>query len=352
MRSWRLCVVKVAGLHFFFWQDQRQSQWLMLLEIDGHPILEEDGLALLARVENSPHHKALASSFLSLGTTEISSSRNTLVVLQREFAVFSLGDKPGECHRIGSDSATTCVVVAIFPDSGDLVGKPVAVGHFDGAGTAEALSEMVKGVLAREGTLLARLRVCIAGGFDDARGLSVPVVTEILEWLRSAREVEFVLQLCCVGKLNTVMLPRPVIFGGGRVLIPSPAARGLCVNWKGEVFSAHLPHDLHRAQRSSILLTSEDRMSCISTPDSSALVFRASASVDNEILLAHEMLACMPDAMLLTHSSTSPEVESPRYVVEFGENFKFLKELGKRGKEEKSKRCVLGPNGEWNDEVG
>lgn len=98
-----------------------------------------------------------------------------LYVRQREMAAVAPHDK--NVTIIGSDDATTCIIVVVRHSGSGAV----ALAHLDGAGTDEAVSTMVArvqelGIGYPEG----RIELQLIGGFRDQKGYSEDLFYNIM----------------------------------------------------------------------------------------------------------------------------------------------------------------------------
>lgn len=111
-----------------------------------------------------PVYRETATQFLSIPTKTVGAP-GLLYVCQRELAAVAPHDK--NVNIIGSDDATTCVIVVVRHSGSGAV----ALAHLDGNGTDEAVSTMVARVQELAfGYPEGRIELQLIGGFKDTQG--------------------------------------------------------------------------------------------------------------------------------------------------------------------------------------
>lgn len=135
-----------------------------------------------------------------------------LYVQQREFAATVPHDK--NVSIIGSDDATTCIIVVVRHSGSGAV----ALAHFDGSGTDEAVCTMVQRVQELAlGYPEGRIELQMVGGYTDAHHFSEELFYSIMTAFHK-QPVEIDLTLACVGQLNSTIrggIPWPIVYGIG-----------------------------------------------------------------------------------------------------------------------------------------
>ena len=160
------------------------------------------------------------------------SQTSSLYVGQRELAVVSPDD---QIELVGSDSASTCLVVLLRHAASGVVG----LAHLDSPSDEEGLEDNQLGQLLeatweRLGRQDLELEVSLFGGYNDEAGLSRRISGMILRTMQTSSS-SFILRHLVCGDTNTTAGlegPRPAVWGGGTNLRT------------GEVFSAEFTRRL------------------------------------------------------------------------------------------------------------
>ncbi|RWS01287.1 protein N-terminal asparagine amidohydrolase-like protein, partial [Dinothrombium tinctorium] len=256
-----------------------------------YPSLKESARPLLSQT-----HKSITS----LGS---------LYVLQREYAVVSPNDK--YISIVGTDNTTTCCSV-IVRHSGSGV---TSLGHFDGSGLENAVSEMVRKV-QEYSTISGELGVLelhIVGGFLDKRGYSETLAMQLLyAFHRQLAHIHLV--TACTCDLNNVL----------RGNTNYPIIYGISVNIKtGEIFpSTFVEKGPEFALRSSRIFAggSSDMQEVYETQ---MFIFKINP-FNYEPMRGIELWLNEGDDFILQHLSTSPEAEPPHFVTDVKSALSFI----------------------------
>lgn len=256
-----------------------------------------------------PVYTETANQLLAISTKVIGPA-GLLYVLQREFAATTPHDK--NVTIIGSDDATTCIIV-IVRHSGS---GAVALSHFDGSGTYEAVNMMIQKVQELAiGYPEGRIELQLVGGYTGS-SYSAKLFYNILDAFHKL-PIEVDLTLACVGHLNTVIrngIPWPIVYGVG-------------VNMKtGEIFPATFPEKgPEEYLRTARYLSSSGGEEVIDIYDCNLGMLKIGPFNYNP-LRAAELWLEQNDEFILHQLSTSPEVESPHFVSQIRGTLKYIQE--------------------------
>lgn len=262
--------------------------------------------------QNHPVYKEAASQLINV-PNKVVGPVGLLYVHQRELAVTLPHDK--HVNILGADNVTTCCLV-VLRHSGS---GAVALAHLDGAGTDEAVSTMVQRVQEISmGYPEGRLELQLIGGFTDSRNYSEELFYNIMHaFHRQIMEID--LTMACVGELNTTI----------RAGIHWPILYGIGVNVKtGEIFPATFPDkgpDV--ALRNARYLTG-GQQSCFQVLDiyDCSLGMLRIGPFNYDPLRGVDLWLEQSDEFILQHLSTSPEVESPHFVMQVRQTLKYIQE--------------------------
>jgi len=136
----------------------------------------------------STENEAFLARLTSSSKAVVPSTRPSLFVLQGECALCQGSPK---FDMVGSDDATTCVVVVITGEN-----RMVYVAHVDESSCDESL---VEALTACTDHGQSRAKVYLAGGYDGSVGDSV---LRNLMTSSSGLETQVSLELCCLGEIN------------------------------------------------------------------------------------------------------------------------------------------------------
>lgn len=255
-----------------------------------------------------PVYRETAGQLLSI-PNKVIGPVGLLYVRQREFASTVPQDK--NVSILGSDDATTCIIVVVrHTGSG-----AVALAHLDGTGTDEAVCTMTQRVQELAlGYPEGRIELQLVGGYSDANNYSEELFYNLMNSFHK-QPVEVDLTLACVGQLNTT------IRGG----IPWPLVYGIGVNIKtGEIFPATFPDKGPEAcLRSAKNLTGHPEV--LDIYDCNMGLLRI-GPFNYKPLRGVDLWLEQNDEFILRHLSTSPDVEPPHFVEEIRATLKYIRE--------------------------
>ncbi|XP_063244679.1 protein N-terminal asparagine amidohydrolase isoform X2 [Bacillus rossius redtenbacheri] len=279
----------------------------MVLVLSGVP-QEEPPPDTRTLFHNHPLYKDTASQLLSIPTKMVGPV-GLLYVQQRELAATVPQDK--NVAIVGSDDVTTCIIVVVrHTGSG-----AVALSHLDGAGTEEAVMNMIQRVQELSmGYPEGRLELQMVGGFSDTRNYSEQLIYSIMQAFQR-QLVEIDLTLACVGDLNTTIRGNvrcPILFGCG-------------VNVKtGELFPATFPDKgPDQALRSARHFTGGQQV--LDVYDCSLGLLRI-GPFNYDPLRGVDLWLEQSDDFILQQLSTSPEVEPPHFVMQVRATLKYIQD--------------------------
>ena len=255
-----------------------------------------------------PVYRETAAQLLAI-PNKIIGPVGLLYVQQREFAATVPHDK--NVSILGSDDATTCIVVVVRHSGSGAV----ALAHFDGSGTDEAVCTMVQRVQdLAVGYQEGRIELQLVGGFSDTHHYSEDIFYNIMNCFHKL-PVEVDLTLACVGELNTT------VRGG----IHWPMVYGVGVNVKtGEIFPATFPDKgPDQALRCARHLTGQTQV--LEIYDSHLGLLRI-GPFNYEPLRGVDLWLEQSDEFILQHLSTSPEVEPPHFVMQIRATLKYIQD--------------------------
>ncbi|KAJ8984675.1 hypothetical protein NQ317_015766 [Molorchus minor] len=213
-----------------------------------------------------------------------------LYVQQREFAATVPHDK--NVSIIGSDDATTCIIV-VLRHSGS---GAIALGHFDGSGTDEAVCAMVQRVQE------------LALGYPEGR-IELQLIGGIMTVFHK-QPVEIDLTLACLGQLNST------IRGG----IPWPIIYGIGVKFSRQRSPKKGPEEfLRRARQITGLPQVLDIYDC-------NLGLLRIGPFNYKPLRGVDLWLEQGDDFILQHLSTSPDVELPHFVMQMRTTLKYIQD--------------------------
>uniref|UniRef100_A0A1L8E2M8 Putative asparagine amidohydrolase n=1 Tax=Nyssomyia neivai TaxID=330878 RepID=A0A1L8E2M8_9DIPT len=279
----------------------------MVLVLNG--VLQDDcPLNTTSLFLQHPVYRDHANQLLSIPTKTVGPV-GLLYVRQREMAAVAPHDK--NVTIIGSDDATTCIIVVVRHSGSGAV----ALAHLDGAGTDEAVSAMVTrvqelGIGYPEG----RIELQLIGGFRDQKGYSEDLFYNIMQSFHK-HPLEIDLTQACVMDLNTTVrgdINWPIIYGVG-------------VNVKnGDIFPATFPDkgpDLPLRQARSFT----GGQTVLDIYDSNVGMLRI-GPFNYDPLRGVDLWLAQSDEFLLQHLSTSPEVEPPTFAMQLRSTLRYIQD--------------------------
>lgn len=282
----------------------------MVVVLNG-VLADECPTSVRALLAAHPGYQDAAAQLLG-AAARVVGPQGLLYVGQREFAAVVPHDK--NVNIIGSDDATTCIIVVVRHSGSGAV----ALAHLDGNGSAEAASAMVLRVqqLAM-GYPEGRLELQLVGGFTDARRISEDLFANImLSFHRLDVEIDLTLACCC--ELNTAL-------GGGS---PAPLVMGVGVDIRGgDLFPATFPDKgpglpLRGARTIAGGVHSSQ---VIDIYDNTVGMLRI-GPFNYDPLRGVDLWLEQPDEFILRHLSTSPSAEPPHFVMQIRATLKFIQE--------------------------
>ncbi|XP_050311453.1 protein N-terminal asparagine amidohydrolase-like [Anthonomus grandis grandis] len=254
-----------------------------------------------------PIYRETAGQLLSI-PNKVIGPMGLLYIKQKEMASTVPQDK--NVSILGSDDATTCIIVVVrHTGSG-----AVAMGHFDGTATDEAVCSMIQRVQELAGYPEGRIEVQLVGGYSDPNRYSEELFFKLMNSFHK-HPVEIDLTLACVGPLNTT------IRGG----IPWPLIYGIGVNVKtGEIFPATFPDKgPDSLLRSARIFNGSPEV--IDIYDCSMGLLRI-GPFNYKPLRGVDLWLEQDDEFILRHLSTSPDVELPHFVEEMRATLSYIRE--------------------------
>ena len=296
-------------------------------------------------IKTYPQFQIQARQLKSMPVIDIDPQDPYLYVHQAESVCVSAEDP--NILRIGVDNVTTCCCVVVR-HSGSLA---MAVGHFDGNDTVDGLNRMLEGVteLTKEWMIRNninqaelntryRFEVCLIGGFEDARNISIDVIMQLLEALLMT-PLQLHLKIASVYSNNTYYrnnIPYPSIIG----LICDIQSGGLApasFKFQGPLEEIR---QLRFAMRPPIIMHS------VYNPYTRILEVKPYEwTITNDTI---QQLLGLNVNSFLHYWSTSPLAEKPDFVPSCKKALKFLEEnresLFPSGRSYKFTRS----NGQWN----
>jgi Protein N-terminal asparagine amidohydrolase len=325
---------------------------LFLPDLDGQQIqaadnIDSDGAGLLAQVLDCQALQASASSFAAAPDVDLEGQEglDTLQVLQQEHAVIVAPSSPTTKstfpHSIGSDAATTCIIVGVR----DPASRVTALGHLDNPLHArrhvqqllQALNMTVtqhNASAAAGATLQSQAPLCayLVGGMitgDGSCGRKLAV--EILQALHCA-SAHVELALACIGPLNvvTAAADASIASAPGAAAMPQtssrPAKCSLAISAAtGEARSVRFTGSARGPAftlRSARLYTSCTDLLDMYDPFTGLITVQPFAP---PLPALHaQWLRALPDAQLLQYTSTSPEAEDERFCDDTREKLDML----------------------------
>ncbi|KAK6632623.1 hypothetical protein RUM43_013391 [Polyplax serrata] len=280
----------------------------MVLVLNG--VLQEDSPPDSRTLfHNHPVYRDSALQLVSI-PTKVVGPVGLLYIQQRELAVTAPHDK--NVSILGSDDATTCIIVVLRHSGSGAVG----IAHLDGVGTEEGVQSMVQRVQQLAlGYPEGRLELQMIGGFtNNRRNYSEELFGSIMHAFHK-QPMEVDLTTACVGELNTT------IRGG----IHWPIIYGIGVNVKtGEIFPATFPDKgPDPALRSARHLTGGQQV--LDVYDCELGLLRI-GPFNYEPLRGVDLWLQQSDEFILQHLSTSPEVEPPLFVTQIRATLKYIQD--------------------------
>lgn len=279
----------------------------MVLVLNG-VLQEESPRETRSLYHQHPVYRDTAAQLLAI-PTKVIGPVGLLYVQQREFAATIPHDK--HVNILGSDDATTCIVVVVRHSGSGAV----ALAHLDGSGTDEAVINMVQRVQELAlGYPEGRIELQLIGGFSDIHLYSEELFCNIMSCFHK-HPMEIDLTLACVGELNTTV----------RGVIHWPIIYGVGVNIKtGEIFPATFPDKgPDQALRLARYLTGVSQV--LDVYDCNLGMLRI-GPFNYEPLRSVELWLAQTDDIILQHLSTTPEVEPPHFVMQIRATLKYIQD--------------------------
>ncbi|KAG4073688.1 hypothetical protein HA402_000912 [Bradysia odoriphaga] len=255
-----------------------------------------------------PVYRDYANQLLEIPTKTVGPV-GLLYVGQRELAAVATHDK--NVNIIGSDDATTCIIVVVRHSGSGAV----ALAHLDGNGIDEAVSTMVDRVqnLAL-GYPEGRIEVQLIGGYKDQQSYAEDLFFNIMQSFHK-HPLEIDLTQACVGELNTIVrgdLNWPIIYGIG-------------VNIKtGEIFPAAFT-DKGPDLQLRMARNFTGGQTVLDIYDSQLGMLRI-GPFNYDPLRGVDLWLAQTDEFLLRHLSTSPEVEPPHFAMQVRSTLKYIQD--------------------------
>lgn len=255
-----------------------------------------------------PVYRDYATQLLLIPTKTVG-PMGLLYVGQREMAAVAPHDK--SVNIIGSDDATTCIIVVVRHSGSGAV----ALAHLDGNGIDEAVTTMVARVQELAlGYPEGRIELQLIGGFRDLQGYGEDIFSSVMQSFHK-HHLEIDLTQACVGELNTILRGDtnwPIIYGVG-------------VNIKtGEIFPASYP-DRGPDQQLRTARNFTGAHSVLDIYDSSMGMLRI-GPFNYDPLRGVDLWLSQSDEFLLQHLSTSPDVEPPHFAMQVRSALKYIQE--------------------------
>jgi protein N-terminal asparagine amidohydrolase len=255
-----------------------------------------------------PVYRDTANQLLSIQPKTIGPV-GLLYVGQREMAAVAPHDK--NVHVIGSDDATTCIIVVIRHSGSGAI----ALAHLDGNGIDEAVRNMVTRVQELAlGYPEGRIELQLIGGFRDRQGFAEDLFCNIMQSFHK-HTVEVDLTQACIGELNTTV----------RGEINWPFIYGIGVNIKtGDIFPATFPDkgpDLYL--RNARHFTGGHQV--LDIYDSQLGMLKI-GPFNYDPLRGIDLWLAQSDEFILKHLSTSPEVEPPHFAMQVRHTLKYIQD--------------------------
>ncbi|XP_078492296.1 protein N-terminal asparagine amidohydrolase-like [Ciona intestinalis] len=294
----------------------------MPLLIDGIEIKDSDRIFddLQLFVQKYKHVYDDGSSCLkSTPVTLVTRCQCCLYVMQGELATVRATDKSIKC--IGTDMATTCHIVVVRCRQT----ATTSLAHFDGSFLVDGAREMLKSVVnirTQEGTQGYDLDLHIIGGFDDERGLSGKLSTDLLrtfQTLSSDESWKVHLRTFCCTPFNTCVVTKH------GVKINSPVIFGVIVSVAdGKIYRADFSEDARgpvRAMRAARGVNGRKQM------------FNVYDCVKERFIIPPFTYRPLPfieewieqsDSFIKENMSTSPDVEPPSFAPDIRDSLRFI----------------------------
>lgn len=293
----------------------------MPLIIDGERIRTLVGIKEFIRAYPQFHDET--KRLKSMPAIAVDPQEPYLFIHQMECACISVDD-PG-VQMLGLDDMTTCCSV-IIRHTGS---KSLGAGHFDGNDTKEGLRRIINGVAeittdwARQNSISHtdlneryRYEIHLIGGFEDGRGISLDVITQLIECL-SETNFELHLKTMCIFDSNTYY----------RDGIPLPSIIGLiCDARTGQILPASFSFQgpLEEIRRLRFSMRPPMIMNLVYSSITRILEIKPYEwTMTNDTI---EQLMGLNTNSFLHYLSTSPLAEKPTYVPSCKAALKFLKD--------------------------
>ncbi|XP_041987784.1 protein N-terminal asparagine amidohydrolase isoform X2 [Aricia agestis] len=290
------------------------SQWFqrvsMVVVLNG-VLADECPTSVRALLAAHPGYRDAAAQLLA-GAPRVVGPQGLLYVAQREMAAAVPHDK--NVTIIGSDDATTCIIV-IVKHSGS---GAVSLAHFDGSGTAEAAAAMVaKTQQLAVGYPEGRLELQLVGGFTDPHRYSDKLFANImLSFHRLTEEIDLTLACCC--ELNTAL--------GGSA--PAPLVTGVGLDLRaGEIFPANFPDKGPELPlRSARAFTGGPNSTQVLDIYDNGIGMLRIGPFNYDPLRSVDLWLQQSDEFILQHLSTTPTLEPPHFVHNIRMMLKFIQQ--------------------------
>lgn len=291
----------------------------MPLWIDGE--ISNVPLSVVDFIQTYPQFQIRSTQLKSMPVITVDPQEPYLFVHQMESGCISADDP--EISMIGIDDMTTCCSLIIRHNGS----KALAAGHFDGNDTKGGFQSMIRWVITLTENwaeknhtthLLNELHyeVFLVGGFEDARNISLDVITQLLEILYEY-PMDLHLRQACIYTNNTCYrdnIPFPCITG----LVCD--ARSGCISPASFSFQGPLEEvrRLRFAMRPPIIMHS------VYNPFTRILeISPYDWTLTNDTI---QQLLGLNTNSFLHYWSTSPLAEKPTFVPSCKTALKFLKD--------------------------
>lgn len=244
------------------------------------------------------------------------STETLLYVAQREVA----HAVSAQCSMLVSDRATTCHIMALRSTSKGSV-PLVSLCHIDGPGYDDCIRSMFHRHMRHHEPNQLQIDVYIVGGFEDAGGMSRAISNWLIYLMVDIVEGEchgahVVLRLCVITSLNDT--------GHG-----SPVCRGLAINVvTGETVIASCAHEVTGPAvllRSARMWSRSTVRKLIPTHIQDEQ-YQYVEPFDFKAFPGINSLLRLPDNLLLTYCSTSPDCEEDDFCSTLRLTLRFLRD--------------------------
>lgn len=272
----------------------------MIVTPDGRPL---DQASYLASVLSSPILRKANEDFLSGRLLEVPRSLKNIYVLQGEQAFVDF--HKGGVAYIGSDEATTCVIVVVICRKAN---KAWAA-HYDQGSSRGDLS------FKRFANCFVEPELYLVGGYAEPSNAGRDVCIHVLKMFHEQMSQTFALQLACIYNANVDEHGAP---RSRQLAVHCDSGKAICATFgdRGPSVSRRLAYN--HCYKGPFLLSIFD-----STTDTYRLPGFVSKMPTQRIFDYSELLL-LPGDELLQCYSTSPSHESDRFVPDMRALFEWL----------------------------